>query len=280
MQYALLIVYFLIACILLSRLKIVKSTGLPLKLVLALFSLKTIAGLLYGYIYSRQPGYEQFSDTWQVYFDSLPEYRQLMHDPVYFFTHWFANPDHLSYTNFFGSTDSYWNDLKDKMLHKMQAVMNVFTFGYYYVNVVVYEFITFPGSLLLYNLLKRIFPESKKWHVIPVFLLPSFVFWTGGMYKDGFVFLFMMVVVWQFFQLLNKNDRKGTRILYLALAFAGIFLLRNYIALLLLPSLLCWGLNMRWPRHAAWTFVIIYLIGSVAILFGSQLHAGLDFPSF
>ncbi|MBC7902640.1 MAG: hypothetical protein H7Y27_04430 [Gemmatimonadaceae bacterium] len=116
--------------------------------------------------------------------------------------------------------------------------------------------------------------------MIPVFLIPSFVFWTGGMYKDGFVFLFMMVVVWQFFQLLNKNDRKGTRILYLAVAFAGIFLLRNYIALLLLPSLLCWGLNMRWPRHAAWTFVIIYLIGSMAILFGSQLHAGLDFPSF
>lgn len=271
------IFYSLLAGWALTRLRITGKSGIPRHIVLSLFGIKLATGVLYGYIYTLTPNYAVTSDSWNIYYESLKEYQFLLKNPLDFFSRFFSNPDGLSYSNFFGSSNSYWNDLKDQLLARIEALMNLFSFGDYYVNVVFYSYISFLGSLVFFRCIQNVFINAPMLlNTIASFLIPSFLFWTGGMYKDGYIFLFIAIIL---FQLINNNPG-WQKIVWILLSLVGLFLLRNYVALLIIPAIAAWLIYHWLKRYGYFIYSLIYGLCAVVFLWGYQLHPSANFPHY
>jgi hypothetical protein len=275
LAYLLFTAYFLFFCLLVHKLPFFKKSGLGTAWLLALFCIKVLCSILYGYVYSR-PQYIATADTWQIYFASMEEYRLLQDDPAVFFYTWFGNPNHLQYGNFFESKLSYWNNFKDLLLIKCEALLNLFTGGRYYCNAVIYSFITFAGVVMFYKTVRRLTGGNRLLLVCACFLLPSFLFWTGGMYKDGLLFLFLSLITYQ--MSLWFEDKKLKRLFYMLGAVVFIFLLRAYVAMLIVPALTAWFISSAFPSRSFLIYTATYAVCLIVVFFSTLIHPSLDIP--
>src|SRR5207247_1964971 len=92
----------------------------------------------------------------------------LFQSPSEYFLNLFQSGYENRYGGFFASDYSWWNDLKSNMFIKFLSILNVFSFGNYYVNVIFYSFITFIGPIALYWVFSVIFYFSNYFVVILV----------------------------------------------------------------------------------------------------------------
>lgn len=280
MPWLLFSLYFIVLAWLLTKSKFIVTTGISSKWVIILYSIRIMAGMGYSYIHSKIPDYKVNADTWHIHEESLKDYDLLKKDPVGFLKAWFANPDKQDVGDLFSSQGSYWNDLKGNLPVKFEAVLNIFSGGHYYTNLLFFNFLVIFGCFALYKLWTIIFGTGKKIAAgIGAFILPSTLFWTSGIHKDGLILLLTSLLVYHFYFFI-KQGIKSTRLLIMISTFAGIFLLRNYMALALLPALFTWWLAAKGQRAAWKYFAGVYITGIVLFFSAKHIHPSLDFPNY
>lgn len=125
-------------------------------------------------------------DTWNFHHNSLIEYQMLQNNPYEYLTNLFYDP----YTNdgvdsFFGSKDSYWNDLKSNVFIKLLSIFDIFSFGHYYINVIFYAFISLFGPMATYKVMTDVFPGQKNLVLLTTFFVPSFFIGQAAFIKKG-----------------------------------------------------------------------------------------------
>jgi len=253
-----------------------RKTQLPGWLLLGIFWLKIAAGFAFAWFY-KLPRYYDNADTWRFYKLSLTETVLLKQNPVAFlkdlFSYGYDKAGHL-----FSGKDSYWNDLKSNILIKLLAVMNVGTNNSYYTNIVLFNFLFFFGLCGLYTALKKEYHTNKWLLILPVFLIPSTLFWSSGIHKDGLILSAIGLVIYYCSPLTNKRPLISWIAGFLGLVL--IFALRNYVAFALLPALACWWLAEKKPRRTPYIFMVGYLIGLVLFFTLPSLLPAADFPGF
>src|SRR4028118_1058848 len=136
----------------------------------------------------------QMVDTWGYHYESVTEYRLLRSDPELFFSNIFQNTYPDGYTKFLASENSWWNDLKGTFFVKILAIFNLASFGNYYVNVIFYSFISLFGPIAIYRVMMDVFPGRKLPVLLATFLVPSVIYWTSGVHKDGIIFVGLGIV--------------------------------------------------------------------------------------
>ncbi|MBW7952575.1 MAG: hypothetical protein H3C56_08480, partial [Chitinophagaceae bacterium] len=172
-------------------------------MLVVLFIIKVLAGLAYAWFY-LQPNYHTNSDSFRFYAYSLEETNILLTQPLHFLKDIFS----YGYTttgNVFVGDNSYWNDLKSNIIIKLLAVCNVFSIKNYFINIIFFNFFFFFGLIGFYRVMQSIFTDKKYMLIIPVFLIPSFLFWCSGIHKDGLIFSAIGLVFYYFHQLLQKK---------------------------------------------------------------------------
>ncbi|MEI9808288.1 MAG: hypothetical protein WDO16_10670 [Bacteroidota bacterium] len=90
-----------------------------------------MAGIFYGWMGIYYGNLAQMVDTWAYHHFGMEEYQLLWTNPHVYFTNLFTDPYSNGVENFFGSTDSYWNDLKGNIFVKLLSVFDIFSFGHY-----------------------------------------------------------------------------------------------------------------------------------------------------
>ena len=179
-----------------TKLGFLKKSGLSNAQLVILFLLKVMAGIFYGWIGIYYGQFAYMYDTWGYHELSVVEYRLLFHNPAEYFSNLFQSGYEDKYGNFFGPENSWWNDLKTNMFIKFLSVINIFSFGNYYVNVIFYSFITFTGPVAMYRVFSDVFPGKKIQVLLATFLIPSFAYWTSGIHKDGLAFLAISLIIY------------------------------------------------------------------------------------
>lgn len=260
-----------------SRMKWVASTNIQKKYLLAFFLLKITAGCLYGYWYSLSTSAIQ-PDTWRFHEEGLKEYGLLLHEPKTYFMNIFHNNYEAGWWRFFTPSDSYWNDLRDNLMVKIVSLMDVLSLGDYYVNVVIYSFLTFFAFIFLFKTFKMIFGALNPLASLLIFLSPSCLFWTSGIHKDGLILLFLSVLLYHVFKNLKaeKLKWKSHGIILLMLAF--IFPFRNYITLGLIPCLFALLISHQRERFSGLIFLSVMLPCAVLFFAGKYIDPKLNFP--
>ena len=99
---------------------------------MALFTIKILAGLAIGYCSLHF--YSIHNDYWDNNLGSIQEYEVLKKNPAYFFSELVVSNYNGSYADFWGNSDSFWNDLKNNCLIKFMAFFNLLSGGNYYIN--------------------------------------------------------------------------------------------------------------------------------------------------
>lgn len=278
MTYLLFAVYLVLFSWLITKVKFIQQSGLPKYWLIGLFVLKVAAGVAYGWFYTTIPNYEQSADTWKFFFDSKSDTALLFHDPVRYFTSILDNPYDRDYRHLFSSVNSYWNDLKHNYMVKIVSVFNVFTGSRYYVNVIFYSFLTFFGPIAFIRVMNNVFPNRKLIITAGTFLIPSFLFWSSGIHKDGLIFTYVSLITFVVYFGLKKNKLGIKELLLVALLLLLIFPVRNHVVLACIPGLFAWWLAEKYFKRKWIAFLLVTIIGSTAFFSAKYVHPKLDLP--
>ncbi len=278
MDYLLFIVYLLLFSWLVTRVGFFKNTGLSKPQLVIIFLLKVIAGIFYGWMGQYYGGLAQMVDTWNYHHHGLLEYQLLGTDPKEYLTNLFYDPYNNDGTNsFFSSRNSYWNDLKSNVFVKIISIFDIFSFGYYYVNVIFYAFISLFGSIAIYRVMADVFPGQKNIVLLSIFV-PSFLYWGSGIHKEGLIFTGIALIIFHVY-FANRENRLGIkRLAGILLGLFILFLLRNFILVIIFPAVIAWVLANKRPKHGLAIFAGVYLFFTIAFFTLRYLNPAFDFP--
>jgi hypothetical protein len=270
--------YLILFAWLITRIKFFTRSGLTSSQLIFFFLLKVMAGIFYGWIGVYYGELAQMLDTWVYHYESLQEYQLLLRDPGEFFGSIFRNTYEGGYTNFLVSKNSFWNDLKANFLIKVLALFHFASFGNYYINVVFYSFLTLFGPVAIYRVMAHAFPTSRIAVLLATFLVPSFIYWTSGLHKDGLIFLGFALMCYQLYFGLQERRFPFYRVCWLLVGFSLVLIFRNFLILVVIPALLAWVLAERMRYRPLYTYLAVYGL-SLLVFFGARfLHPKLDFP--
>lgn len=236
-----------------------------------------MAGILYGWIGVYYAELAQMADTWGFHYESIKEHKLLVTDPLQFFSSIFQNSYQEGYTKFLAVENSWWNDLKGTIFIKLLAVFNLLSFGNYYVNVIFFSFITMFGPVAIFRLMNETF-RAKLPVLLATFLVPSFLYWTSGLHKDGLVFLGMALISYYCYFAL----RDGFNFFRIAMVVFGgllVLTLRNFVIIPIIPAVVAFILSSKIRRfRPVVVFSAVYFLFIVLFFSARFIHPRLNFP--
>ena len=278
MQSILFIFYLLLFSWLITVIPFFKKTGLNKWVLISLFLLKVAAGFVYAKYYALPQNIAN-ADTWHFYTASLKEKDWLLRDPAGFIKDYFHSPYQQS-SNLFTGSSSYWNDLDYNTFVKGLAVVNVITGSNYYTDLLLLNFMFFAGPVALFRLAKPFWKYNKLLLLVPIFLLPSFLFWCSGLHKDGLIFTCITICLFCLHKQLVRNKFMLLHTAIILVSFLALFALRNVILLLLIPALSAYSLAYKKPHFAWYYFGGIYLAGGMLFFLLPHFFSSLHFPQY
>ena len=278
MEYLLFIGYLVIFTWLVTKVKFFTKSGLSNPQLIILFLVKVLAGIFYGWMGLYYGNLAQMLDTWGYHQFGVAEYRLLTANPHEYFTNMFYTPYPNGFGKFFASTDSYWNDLKGNIFVKLLSVFDLFSFGKYYVNVIFYSFISMFGPIALFRVMSDVYPGKKLQVLLPAFFIPSFIYWTSGLHKEGLIFSGVSLIIYHLYFGWKEKRYPVKRWLGVFFGLLILFVLRNFLMFLVVPAIIAWLLASRWPKFGFVVFTSVYLLFGVLFFTARYIDKRFDFP--
>ncbi|HNW89196.1 MAG TPA: hypothetical protein PKN48_06005 [Bacteroidales bacterium] len=158
---------------------------------------------------------------------------------------------------------------------RINAVMRVFSFGYFNVHTVFMCFLSLTGLVALYRFFAPYFQHKKRLLFFSVFLIPSVVFWGSGVLKESILLFGIGFMIYSVSELLNKKHYFLNMIMLL-IALVLLMYIKYYIFIILIP--LTFG--YVWCRLTSDNYFYLKygLILTIFILAGLNIHY--LFPEF
>ena len=235
-----------------------KNAGLHNKYILILFITKIIAGLAIGWISYNL--YNTGNDYWDVNREGWKEYQLLWTNPGEYFTNIFKSQYSQGYGGMFDSFQSFWNDLRNNIIIKFLSVCNIFSRGNYYINSLFFNFFCFLGHVAFYRVFIQIYKKQQAGVIVCCFLLPSMLYFTSGVQKDGIIFTTLGLLCYAVFTALQQNKFTLKKWVVIIAALATLFLIRSYVLLNILPALVLWVMVVKFKLPALKSFITGYII--------------------
>ncbi len=272
MEYLLFAAYLVSFAWLVTKVKFFTRSGLSQSQLIILFLVKIMAGIFYGWIGIYYAGMAQMLDTWSFHAYSIEEYKLLFKHPQEYVTNLFNNP--------YGNLDNplYWNDLKGNMFIKILSVFNILSFGNYYINVIFYSFLTMFGPIAIYRVMIDVLPGRKLPILLATFLIPSFLYWTSGIHKEGMIFTGISLIIYAIYFGLKEKRFGIRRIASLLTGLLLLLTLRNFMIVIIVPAIIAWILASRKPKYSLAVFSSLYLVFMVLFFTVRYVNPRFDFP--
>lgn len=263
---------------LLTRIRFFQTAELSRLQLILLFLLKVTAGIFYGWLGIYYAKTANMTDTWFYHAGGLQEQQLLMSDPVRFFNELIQDPYGDGRWKLLSTENSYWNDLKANALIKILAILNLFTGGHYLVNVLFYNFFGMFGVISFFKVLTHRFPSEKTAAGIASILIPSVLFWTSGIHKEGLLLTALGCITYICYFSPKPQTWTIKRSLVFLLSLTTILIFRNHLLFSLLPALLLWFVLEKTPRHKGWVSLGLYALFLAIFFISPYLHPKANLP--
>lgn len=222
MQFILPLLYGLLFILLIFKMNFFVIESLSKTKLVLLFILKLIAGLAVLYVYTNHYSESDF----QLNFSGS---KILLNSII-----------NNSYTKPIDGWNSSFETIlfnNSRAMIILNTILQLFSFGNFYVHVVFFCFFSFIGLVALFKAFINHFPLKQFQLIIAIFLVPSVLFFSSAVLKEAVVIsLVGLLIYFSDFGLKLKyslNEKCIIPILFLLLVFVKI-----YVASLLLPMLL------------------------------------------
>jgi len=219
--YSLLIIYGLL------KIPFIRNSGIRPLFVLLFFALHVVTGILHNWIAWRYfPGH---GDIWQFFEMSFLYRSRLVSD----FSQFMADNSTLTYITHNG-------------IIGIHMLLNILSRNNLNINTLLFSFPIFLRNIALFRVFRRRFPGAPA-AALTVFLLPSTLFWTACIHREGVLFMMLGVLIFSFDRWLASPRQHRRSLFYCILYLLLILYFRFYMILSLLPALFIWLLAERPP---------------------------------
>jgi hypothetical protein len=128
-------------------------------------------------------------------------------------------------------------------------------------------------------MMKDLFP-GRKWIILcTLFALPSFIYWTSGMFKEGLIFMAIALILFHLYFGAKEKRFSLKRWLGILLGLLMLLVMRNYLLMLVLPAAAAWLIASKWPRYGLAIFTTVYALCAILFFTAGSIHPRLDFPN-
>lgn len=124
---------------------------------------------------------------------------------------------------------------------KLIVIANFFGLFSYGTTTVLFSAASFLGLWAAYSNFCKIYPKYSKHLVISFFMIPSIIFWGGGVLKDTVTMGCMGWMIYSFSNIFIFKRRIWGSIFLTIISAVLILYLKPYILYILLPTLMIWG---------------------------------------
>jgi hypothetical protein len=276
LEYILFVVYLLLFCWLITKVSFVKKAGLSSKLVILLFLVKILGGLAIGWISYHL--YDVKNDYWDMNRQGWDEYQLLWNNPKEYLTNIFKSGYQNGYGGLFDSFQSFWNDLRNNIIIKLISVCDLFSRGNYYINSLFFNFCCFLGHIAFYRIFIQIYKKQQLGVIICCFFLPSLLYFSSGIQKDGIVFSVLGALCFAVYTSLQSNTISFKRLFVIILSLPMLFLIRSYVLINIVPALIIWVLVEKYKWKPLRSFIIGYIVAGLIFFNISSLFHSIDPP--
>ncbi len=276
MLYLLFTFYLVLFCWLITRIRFIKESKLENRILIALFLIRVFVGLVNGYISLY---YYSVSDSSYFQLQGVEEYHLLLQHPLQYFTNIFHSNHNIGYGNFLESSNSYWNDTRSNLIVKLLSLFNIFSRTNFFINSLFYNFLIFFGTVALYKVFIKEFPSQRVVLCISIFLLPSVIYFSSSIHRDGLIYLCLSMVIYYLYFMMADRKYSFKNIFICLVYLALILLLRNFVFITLTPAIIAWILAEHKPKYSLAIFSGIYLFISILFFCSAYLPAAFNLPA-
>jgi hypothetical protein len=230
------------------------------------FMLKVAGGLGFALVYVY---YYKFGDTFLYHKGATVLSQTLIDSPVDYFRLLASSNDNLPVDlSVFSNKIRYSNTYEEWAMVKLLSPINFISFQSYLVSTLFMSLLSFFGGWKLFLVFKDLVPKYAKYAFAAAFLVPSVIFWGGGIMKDTVTLFAINYLIYALYFGFFKQ-RFSLKWLVIALGMLYlIMILKAYIALAFLPgiflgfySLLKQRIGNRALRFVSGPVIFISLIG-------------------
>jgi len=268
MGWILTLFYFALILVFLPRLGFVKRSGLDSIEIRILFSLKVGAGLLLWAIYHYYYGNDRVTaDAFRFFDDALIIYSVVATDPMVYLKILLgldmSDPQVVAVVDQMNNwykpyNQGVYND--NQSIIRFNALSMILSFGYFQVHTVLINLLSFLGMLAIYRVLKKELMLPKYLLLITVFLIPQVLLWSSGVLKEPLLFFSLGLFFFALWHIFRYRALNVLNSLAALIGLTGLLLVKNYILLCLLPSLV-FLISLSVFRHwRAWQAAILSLL--------------------
>jgi hypothetical protein len=232
MHILLLIFYGTLASVAIWKMPFLQKSGIRPGWLCLLFAGHVFTGWLHNWIAYRY--FPDHGDIWN-YFSLSFLYRHRL----------------LSEFNLFLSDNSTWTYITHNGIVFIQMFLDLLSMDDMNINTLLFSFPVFVGNVALFRVFRRHF-EDDTLAATTVFWLPSVLFWTACIYREGMLYMLLGFLFYHL-DLLFKRPTSGAQrslssrrpLIYSIVLFLLIAYFRLAVAIILLPALFVW----YWIEH-------------------------------
>jgi len=236
------VILFFACCVLFFRLKFFKSSGINPSFISILFALKLFSGICLLFIYTYFYEDRKTGDVFKYLDDSKIIWNYSKFNLIVYFKILFgidnANNDVISVLNcldhwYLNSNANFITD--SRLIIRFNLLLYPISNGNQYIHLVLLGLWSFLGQVALYKTFAALFNEKTK-ALIAVFFIPSFVFWSSGILKEGILVGFLGFFTWYSYKLSQKIT--FFNFIKLLVMWLGILFSKFYVAFCLISTVL------------------------------------------
>ena len=277
MIYLLFLFYCFVFCWLITRIRFFKQSGLSNRTLITLFIIRIFTLIVGCYLNLY---YFPVSDSVVFHKMGIDEFHLLFQNPHEYFVNIFHANSSESYSRLLDDSKSYWNDLRNNLLAKMLSVFDLFSFKSFLINTLFFNFLVFFGVVALYKVFIKIFPTISIQLIICIFLLPSALFFSAMIHRDGLILLSLSMIIYHLYFMMNEHQFSWKKIGIVVSFLILIFLLRNFVVICLIPALLSWLIAQKFPRCAFISFLSVYIFITILFFCSSYISPRASLPQY
>lgn len=228
-----------------------QNFGIKSNWAIGIFTLKVIAGTALWAIYTYYYTERSTSDAFRFFDDSKVMHQALLEDPVSYLKMLLGfdvnDPALQKYIVRMFNWDKEYNYFlynDSRTMLRFNAVCMLFSFGNYHVHTIVMSLFSMVGGLYLFKAFYPILKDKKHLLLISIFCIPSVIFYSSGVLKEG---VLMAGIGFFFYSIMNlRTGYKKPK--YWILLIVGIVILSTmkiYVLLCLAPALV-YLISSKW----------------------------------
>lgn len=268
-EFTLTIFYFIIFCLIISKITFFNDKEISKHWFIVVFGFKVILSIILTSIYTNYYTNRETADIFKYFDDSKVMFDALKTNPIDYFKMLFGIDNDSSYfnINYYNNMEHWYRFYNSNLFSdshtiiRFNALIRLFSFGYFQVHNVFINFIALIGLTAIYKAFKPYFLNFKKPLFYVIFLIPSVAFWGSGLLKEGILFFALGLFVLHFFKLCNSFSLKS--IVIIGGTIILILYTKLYILIALIPAMIGYLLYLKLFKGKA---LLSYSISFISIL--------------